>query len=127
LGLPSPKGVILVVDDEPGVRHSLRKFLTGAGYEVLEAANGIEAVEQVRLSAVDVVLLDLVMPEREGLETLRIFRKEHPGLKVIAMSGQFPDLLRAAELLGAVASMPKPIRPAELLWLLRGALGENNP
>jgi len=127
LGLPSPKGVILVVDDEPGVRHTLRKFLTGVGYEVFEAANGIEAVEQLRLSAVDLVLLDLVMPEREGLETLGILRKEHPELKVIAMSGQFPDLLHAAELLGAVASLPKPIRPAELLELVRGTLGDETP
>ena len=103
LGLPSPKGTILVFDDEPGVRHSLRKFPTGVGYEVLEAANGIEVVEQLRLSAVDVVLLDLVMPKREGIETLSILRKERPGLKVIAMSGQFPEFIHVAELPGALA------------------------
>jgi CheY-like chemotaxis protein len=124
LGSPSPTGVILVVDDEPGVRHSLRKFLTGVGYDVLKAANGIEAVTQLRLATVDVMLLDLVMPEREGMETLDIVGKEYPGLKVIAMSGQFPELLGGAELLGAVASLSKPIQPEKLLNVLRSALGK---
>ena len=124
LGFPSPKGVILIVDDEPGVRHTLRKLLNTAGYEVIEAANGKEAVAQLRLSAVDVMILDLVMPEQEGLETLRKLRDEHSRLKVIAVSGQFPDLLRAAELLGAVASLSKPVEADKLLDLLRNALGK---
>ena len=78
LGLLSPKGTILVFDEEPGVGHSLRNFPTRIGYEVLEAANGIEVVEQLRLYAVDVVLLDLVMPKREGIKTPSIRRKERP-------------------------------------------------
>jgi len=124
LGGPSPKGTILVVDDEPGVRHAIRKFLDGAGYDVLEAANGIEAVERLRLSAADVVILDLVMPEREGFETLRILRDEHPDTKVIVTSGQFPNLLYAAEHLGAVATLPKPIEPDKLLDLIRRVYGK---
>ena len=70
----------------------------------VSAANGVEAVERLRSSTVDVVILDLVMPEREGIEGLGIIHKEYPNVKVIAMSGRFPDSLRPAELLGAVGS-----------------------
>ena len=122
LGTASPKGTILVVDDEPGVRHALRKFLTGAGYNVLDAASGVEAVERLPSSGIDVVILDLGMPERENIETLRMLRKAHPELKVIVMSGQFPELFRAAELLGAVASLAKPAKADDLLVLLRRVL-----
>jgi DNA-binding response OmpR family regulator len=124
LGVPSPKGTIMVVDDEPGIRHSLRKLLTGVGYDVLEARDGIEAVEQIQLSEVDLVIIDLVMPRQEGLETIRILREMRAGLKVIAISGQFPALLHAAELLGASASLAKPFRPGELLETLTSLLND---
>ena len=116
--------LILIVDDEPGVRRFLRKCLVGAGHNVLEAADGIEAVDRLHLSPVDLVLLDLVMPHREGLETLGIIREQYANIKVIAMSGRFPEFLRPAELLGAVGSLAKPIRPEELLALVRQALAE---
>jgi CheY-like chemotaxis protein len=117
------KGVLLIVDDDPAVRQSLREFLITAGYDVRQAADGIQAVKQVDASPVDVVILDLVMPERDGLETLRILHKEHPGIKVIAMSEKIPGLLRIAELLGAVAGLSKPVQPETLLKLLSAALG----
>jgi two-component system, cell cycle sensor histidine kinase and response regulator CckA len=116
LGESRPTGVILVVDDEPGIRKFLRNLLTGAGYQVLEAANGKEAMLQVKTAPVDLAIMDLVMPEQEGLETIQAFRRTMPQLKIIAISGQFAGaLLRAAERLGAHASLPKPIQPQELL------------
>ena len=116
LGPPRPASAILVVDDEPGVRNLLRNVLTGVSYQVLEADNGREAVRQVEISEVDLVIMDLAMPEQDGIETIRALRRLRPRLKIIAMSGVFAwPLLHAAELLGAQASLAKPIQPDELL------------
>jgi CheY-like chemotaxis protein len=116
LGALRPAGTILVVDDEPGIRHLLRKLLTGVSYRVLEAGNGREALQQVATSQVDLVIMDLVMPELEGIETIQALRRTLPQLKIIAMSGQFAGpMLRAAEHLGAQASLVKPIDQDDLL------------
>ncbi len=107
---------ILVVDDEAPVRAVLRDFLASAGYSVLEAANGAEAVRQVRAGRIDVMITDLSMPEQEGLETIQLLHKQHPQLKMIAMSGRFPwSILRAAETFGANASLSKPVQCDQLL------------
>jgi CheY-like chemotaxis protein len=116
LGSPRSAGTILVVDDEPGIRHLLRKLLTGVSYRVLEAENGREALRQVATSKVDLVIMDLAMPEQEGIETIQALRRMLPQLKIIAISGQFAGpMLRVAEHLGAEASVAKPIQPDELL------------
>jgi two-component system KDP operon response regulator KdpE len=105
-----------VADDEPEIRNYLRKVLTGVGYQVLEAQNGREAVHQVETSMIDLVIMDLAMPEQEGIETIPILRQVRPELKIIAMSGRFSDsLLSVAQLLGADASLAKPIGPDALL------------
>ena len=116
LGSPHPAGTILVVDDEPEVRNFLRKVLAGVGYHVLEAENGRDAVRQIETTDVDLVITDLVMPEQEGIETIRALHRLWPRLKIIAISGRFAGpLLIAAEQLGAQASLAKPIQPDELL------------
>ena len=104
------------MDDEPGVRKLLRNVLTGVSYHVLEAENGKEAAQQVETSEIDLVIIDLAMPVQEGIETIWALGQARPGLKIIAMSGVFSGpLLRAAEHLGAHASLAKPIQPDELL------------
>ncbi len=116
LGPPRPASTILVVDDDPGIRKLLRNVLTGVSYQVLEADNGREAERLVETSEIDLVIMDLAMPEQEGIETIQILRRTRPRLKIIAMSGVFAgSMLRAAEHLGAQASIPKPIQPDELL------------
>jgi PAS domain S-box-containing protein len=116
LGSPRPPGTILVVDDETEVRSFLRKVLTGVSYQVLEAENGREAARQIETTEVDLAIMDLAMPEQEGIETIRTLRQIRPRLKIIAISGQFAGpLLRAAEHLGAQVSLAKPIQPDELL------------
>ena len=70
MAAPARPARILVADDEPGVRSFLRKVLEGAGYEVMEAANGKEALQKVRAGGVDMLITDLVMPEQEGIETI---------------------------------------------------------
>jgi CheY-like chemotaxis protein len=83
---PSPTRV-LVVDDEPGIRDLIRQYLEVAGYEVLEAEDGRKAVGLAKTHCVDLMITDLVMPEQEGIETIRLLNREQPGLKIIAMSG----------------------------------------
>jgi CheY-like chemotaxis protein len=116
LGAPRRAGAILVADDDPGIRSFMRDVLAGVGYGILEAENGKEAVWQVETGDVDLVIMDLAMPEQEGIETIQILRRVRPQLKIIAMSGQFAGpLLRAAEQLGARMSLTKPIEANDLL------------
>jgi len=86
--------------------------LTEMGYEVLEARNGKEAVQVYELCPADVVLTDLIMPDTDGIETIREFRRIHSGVKIIAMSGGgwvgTRNYLKAAKLLGADETLTKP-------------------
>jgi two-component system, cell cycle sensor histidine kinase and response regulator CckA len=114
---------VLVVDDEAGVRGYFQRVLTDAGFQVLVADNGEEALRMARESAFDVVLTDLVMPVREGIETIRILRQEHPGLRIIAVSGAFDGaFLKLAKGLGAHTTLKKPVSPSELISAVRGVL-----
>jgi PAS domain S-box-containing protein len=106
---------ILVADDEGGVRGFLRSVLETGGYDVIEAADGRQALRHARAGHVDLVVTDLVMPELEGLETIRALRRDMPGVGIIAISGAFEgQFLETARLLGANAVLNKPVS-AELL------------
>ena len=106
---------IVVADDEPGVRSFLRLVLENAGYEVIEAANGMQALKAVRAGQVDLVITDLVMPERDGVETIRALRQDAAGIGIIAISGAFgAQFLEMARTLGAEAALSKPLS-ADLL------------
>ena len=70
-----PLATILVVDDEPSIRSLLKRFLSKSGYMVLESADGRDALEQLSQTKVDLLISDIVMPERDGLEILRSLRK----------------------------------------------------
>jgi len=116
---------ILVVDDDPGVRDVIRSMLESAGYAVRVAANGKEAMKILRDDGIDLILTDLVMPEQEGIETIKALRREYPDLKVIAMSGAFGgDYLRIAAYLGAHGTLAKPIQMEALLKIIADTLGE---
>jgi hypothetical protein len=107
---------ILVADDEAGVRAFLRAVLEGDGYEVTEAANGKEALQEVRAGGVDLVITDLVMPEKEGIETIRTLRQKVPGMGIIAISGAFGgQILGIARMLGANVVLAKPVSAEVLL------------
>ncbi len=107
---------ILIVDDDPEVRHVLRAMLEAAGFAVAEADNGRQALAECRKLPVKLMITDLVMPEREGIETIKIARQAYPELRIIAISGAFGgEYLRIAKLLGADAALPKPLRMDALL------------
>lgn len=106
---------ILVVDDEPAVRDLVKEILESGGYAVLTASNGREAMKCLRRNIVDLVITDLVMPEQEGIETIRAIRRGQPGLKILAMSGSAAPHLGTACKLGAQDSIQKPFTMESLL------------
>lgn len=121
---PEPsRGKILVVDDDEAVRTLLSDILTDAGYEVSAAQDGAKALRMAKTQSFDLLLTDLVMPDRDGIEVIRGIRSEQPNLKIIAISGAFgANMLHVAELLGAHASLPKPCDRSQLLATVRGLL-----
>jgi len=78
---------ILLIDDDPTVRLALRLALEMSGYEVVEAVNGREGLAAFAVQPPDLVVTDLIMPEIEGVETIRALRKMSPTLPIIAISG----------------------------------------
>jgi CheY-like chemotaxis protein len=109
---------ILLIDDEEGLRAVLRICLERLGYEVVDAHNGADAIALFKRMPVDLVLTDLVMPGKEGLETIRELRRRNPELKIIAMSGggrtDASDNLKMALLFGATSVFSKPFSLDEL-------------
>ena len=83
--MPKPK--ILVVDDEPSIRRTLREILEYEGYSVGESEDGEQVLSSVRENRFDLVLLDIKMPKRDGMEVLRILTKDFPQLPVVMISG----------------------------------------
>ncbi len=110
---------ILVVDDDPMITMLLRSVFENAGYDVTEASDGKMATKRYRERPADIVVLDLVMPEKEGIETIMELRQDFPDVKIIAMTGglrgQTEVLLTAAKDLGALRTFKKPLNPDEIL------------
>lgn len=110
---------ILVVDDEAPIRALLRQVLESAGHEVRERHDGCGVLGALAGDPPDLLILDVFMPNREGLETLTDVRKHHPQVKVIAISGGGSygdlDVLKVARKLGAHLALPKPVLRKDLL------------
>lgn len=110
---------ILVVDDEELARFTLREVLESAGYEVAEARNGKECVDRQRATPFDLIVTDIIMPEKEGVETIIELRQDYPTLKIIAISGggrtRNLDFLKLAQQYGADGILAKPFTDDQLL------------
>jgi CheY-like chemotaxis protein/nitrogen-specific signal transduction histidine kinase len=120
---PLRRARVLVADDEDLVRGFLVAVLQEAGYEVIEAANGKEALERARAVPVDLAITDLFMPGQEGLATIGALRRDVPGVRIIAISGALGDQsLRSAQTLGADAVLSKPASAEVLLATVAGVL-----
>lgn len=114
---------ILFVDDDEQVLAFAREVLVSAGYEVLDAGDGNVALAIAQKEPLDLVITDLVMRDREGLDTMMQLRKSHPGLPVIAISGAFGGyFLRSASMLGARATLAKPFSGDDLLAVVHMVL-----
>lgn len=111
--------VMLVIDDEPLVRKTVRITLERAGHLVVEAENGAAGIRECRSQHFDLVICDILMPEKEGIETIRELRAGHPDMKILAVSGggriSNIGFLEIATQLGATDSLSKPFDPQDLI------------
>ncbi len=119
---------ILVVEDDEDVRRMVVQILLREGYRVTEAPNGQKALELFRIEPADLIVTDLIMPEKEGLEMIRDLNRDYTGVRVIAMSGggrlDPTDYLKTARVFGARRTINKPFGKQELVTAVEGVLAE---
>ena len=120
---------ILVIDDEMLIRQMLRQTLEGAGYEVVDASDGREGLRLYRESPTDLIIIDIIMPVKEGVETIIEFRRDFPDVKIIAISGGSRGLdsqscLSYVKALGISHRFTKPFHRKELLEAIHELLGD---
>ncbi len=119
-------GMILIIDDDDQIRRMLRKTLEHAGYKVMDAPNGKEGIRIYRENPADLIITDIIMPEKEGLETIMDLRREFPEVKIIAISGGGhigPETyMEMAEKVGAQRTLSKPLEREKLLSTIKELL-----
>ena len=117
---------ILIIDDDNQFRTMLRKMVERNGYEVIEASDGKEGIKLYRKNPTDLIITDLIMPEKDGIETIQELRKDFPDVKIIAISGGGRlgphDYLHLAKMLGAQRTLTKPIELPDLLKTIKELL-----
>lgn len=119
---------ILIIDDEEEIRHSLRLIFESEGFDVEEEAEGGAGILNYRRNSIDLVITDIVMPGKEGIQTIIEMRREFPEAKIVALSGGGERLgrdtcLDMARAVGATKVVQKPVMPDALLWIVQDALG----
>ena len=120
---------ILVIDDDVQMRRMLRQLLERAEYEVIEAADGDTGIELHRHEPMDLIITDLIMPKKDGMETIIELKRDFPDVKIIAISGGSramdpKDYLHYATQHGVVHTLTKPFDPQEMLDAVQIALQE---
>jgi len=117
---------ILIIDDDVNIRKTLKKLLLVSGYDVCEAQNGKVGLDLFRENNVDLVITDMLMPEKSGAEVIMELKTEYPDVKIIAMSGygdELPDeFMDLPEGLNADSILPKPFRLHELQSTIKNTL-----
>lgn len=110
---------VLVVDDDGAFRAAACRILNRAGHETNEAVDGDHALKLIALQPPDIVVTDMLMPERDGVELIRSVRAGWPQIRILAISGRGAftgyDILKLAQMVGADATLPKPLDGDELL------------
>ncbi len=118
---------ILVIDDDAAVCDTIARILRGKGHEILFAKDGREGLQLFRSHAPDLVITDIIMPEMEGIETIRAIRGLRPDARIIAISGGGrpgkADYLLMASMFGASEVIGKPFDPAQLIESVARCLG----
>ncbi len=117
---------ILIIDDEALIRKFLRQTFEEASYEVAEASNGNEGMAHFRENPANLVITDLIMPDKEGLETIMELRQDFPKVKIIAMSGDGVrgqgQYLEMAKKFGANRTFVKPFKRRHMLAAVKELL-----
>jgi DNA-binding NtrC family response regulator len=123
---PNQTARILIIDDEVQIREMLGQMLTREGYQVVHARDGKEGMKACREQSIDLIITDIIMPEKDGIEMILELRHDFPALKVIAISGGGrlgPDgYLEMAKKLGAHRTFFKPFNRKEILDAVRELL-----
>ena len=119
---------ILVIDDDEQVLDMLYESLTREGYDVLRASNGEQGLRLYRQKPVDLIITDIIMPEKEGIETIIELRRDFPDVKIIDMSGGgrigTKDYLHLAKIFGVQRTFTKPVAREQLLDAIKALLKE---
>ena len=119
-------GKILLIDDDREVRLSIRTVLESVGHEVIDCSSAIEGIDAAKKNYFDTAIVDLILPDMDGLEAIGEMRKSVPDLKVIAISGGGEMLkksyLPVAEAFGAIASLEKPFEAQTLIDAVNNAV-----
>ena len=115
---------VLIVDDEEAIRRLIRSTLEQAGYRVQEAADGKEGLSHYRQAPADLVIMDILMPDQDGLESILTLRREFPHAKIMAITGGSDmigilNFLDVARMLGARRTLQKPFEMHQLLDAVR--------
>ena len=117
---------ILIIDDEVQIRDMLRQMLEREGYEVMDAPGGKEGLRLFRENSIDLIITDIIMPEKEGIEIIMELRQQFPDVKIIAISGggrlDPAQYLRIAKSVGAQYAFAKPVEREELFKAVRELL-----
>ncbi|MCK5226789.1 MAG: response regulator [Desulfobulbaceae bacterium] len=118
--------IILIADDDPPIRELLQRILENQGHTVVTFSNGKGIFDFLKKEKADLVITDLIMPDKEGLETIRELQQTHPEIKVIAMSGggrdKPDDYLNMALAFGAGKALTKPFTKQEVISAINEAL-----
>lgn len=118
---------ILIIDDDHHILLMIKKMLERAGYEVDLASNGNEGLDLFKRIQADLVITDIIMPEKEGLETIREMKRLSPDLKIIAMSGggkiSADNYLETAKIFGASRVLAKPFSQKTMVMAVIDLLG----
>jgi CheY-like chemotaxis protein len=125
---------ILVIDDDPYVRHATQMLLECEGFDVVVADNGRSGLAAAGSRSFAAVIVDIFMPEMDGLETIKGLRANDPNLRIIAVSGALasgpsgtPDFLDMARKLWGIKTLHKPFRPTDLLQAIGDGLATPAP
>jgi DNA-binding response OmpR family regulator len=122
---------ILVIDDEPLIRSTVVTILTREGFSVEEASDGTVGIAMVHKNQPDLVITDIFMPNRDGIEIVMELKRSHPRTKVIAMTGggqtRMMEVASAAQILGADYILHKPFERESLLAAVNATLGTPPP
>jgi CheY-like chemotaxis protein len=117
---------VLVIEDDETVRSMLLCLLADAGHEAIGACDGCKGVATYRQAPTDLVITDIFMPEKDGLETIMELRRDFPDVKIIAVSGggrsEATQYLHSAAEMGAERTLSKPFTPLELLSVVEEVL-----
>jgi DNA-binding response OmpR family regulator len=118
---------ILVIDDDDVIRLTMQSVLKKKGFQVFTAENGNVGLELFKKETPQIVITDMLMPNKEGLETITEIRMLKTGVKIIAMSGggstQNMTFLQLAEKVGADLLLSKPVKPDQLITAIESLLG----